>query len=544
MKKFYVFLFFSLTSLSLLAQNIAPVVSNVKFSVLLNVVTVTYDVLDAEGDEMTVYLRASSDGGSSFDIVPVAATGDIGPGITSGTGKSITWVIAGGVVFNPSSLVYRVIADDEKVPTIEEIISKIDSTRIMQFFDVVFGNNHAKNPTRYDSVRTYLKDHYTGLGYQLYTDNFTFLDNNDRSFVKQGMNIVGKKEGLVDPNRSILFSGHYDTIDTTFGANDNNIAVAVMLEAASVLKNYSFKKSAKFANWDFEEDGLVGATLYAFSPNSLDVQAVLNFDGIGTFKTEPNSQKVPTGFDLLFPEAHEKASNNQFRGDFITIIADIKSAFLNQQVVAAAEQFTPDLNYIDLTCPDPSCLVATDLRRSDHAPFWDRAVPSVFFTATTEFRDSCYHRPCDTVINFWFATEVIRLATSVFIQLAEPMNAGFAQSNDIPTSVKSRVDIAGYSLKAPYPNPVQRNTFLELNLGEDDFVAIRVVDVQGKVVADVYQGELQKGNHIIAWQAMPDFPEGYYFIRTVSKKGFSRTFPLVVTPTNDPFCAHPNQGKQ
>jgi len=56
-------------------------------------VDVYYDVLDPDGDEMTVWLLSSSNGGTHFDIPIMSGLegSDIGEGITSGQNKHIVW---------------------------------------------------------------------------------------------------------------------------------------------------------------------------------------------------------------------------------------------------------------------------------------------------------------------------------------------------------------------------------------------------------------------------------------------------------------------
>jgi hypothetical protein len=73
-----------------------PVVENVQFSQRRDgsqLVNVVYDVADADGDTLTVTLLASDDGGASW-IFPVrTVSGDVGPGVLPGTGKTIVWDI-------------------------------------------------------------------------------------------------------------------------------------------------------------------------------------------------------------------------------------------------------------------------------------------------------------------------------------------------------------------------------------------------------------------------------------------------------------------
>src|SRR5262245_24424309 len=65
--------------------------------VLVNgtVINVTYDlVYQNEQATFDVVLEASQDGGQTYDVHPVAVTGDVGPGIHPGIGRTITWQAA------------------------------------------------------------------------------------------------------------------------------------------------------------------------------------------------------------------------------------------------------------------------------------------------------------------------------------------------------------------------------------------------------------------------------------------------------------------
>lgn len=532
---------FLFTITTIFGQSKAPMVSNVQFTVkdtsiqrnyITQMVTVTYDVMDPDNDTMTVYLRVSKDYGNNFSVKPLTVIGDIGPGITSGTRKTMTWIPEPTEqIDNARRYVYRVIADDMDTTSIYDVIKDISTISIYQkYFKKIYGNNHPFHMGHYTETRDFIKNQYTSNGYRLYTDQFVTNDRNHPELLKKGMNIVGNREGLLNDS-TVLISAHYDNIDTTLGADDNNIAVACMLEAARVLKDYQFKNNIAMANWDMEEDGLVGATYYSLLPQTKKTKAVINFDGIGLYKEEANSQKVPTGFQALFPLAYAKVAIDSFRGNFIAIIGDVKSAALVRQSVLAADKYNTGLRYVDLTCPDPGCQVAKDLRRSDHAPFWDQNVPSVFFTATTEFRSDCYHKPCDTVINLAFAAKVIKTATAILLEQAGLMHAGYAQSSN-PTSVQEQ-KLQDLHMDAPFPNPVTHHAYIKLNLPQSDQVHITAYDLQGKEVDQVFNGSLDAGGHTLLWQIKQDLPAGMYVVKAVSDKGLAQTYRVNVNLLKD-----------
>jgi len=93
-----------------------PVVENVSFWQETDggrQVFVYYDLFDNDGDSMAVTLRASADGGVTWDLSCDTVFGHVGPGILSGTNKLIVWYLGTDhpEYFSDQVLV-RVLADD------------------------------------------------------------------------------------------------------------------------------------------------------------------------------------------------------------------------------------------------------------------------------------------------------------------------------------------------------------------------------------------------------------------------------------------------
>jgi len=57
-------------------------------------VEISYDLLDRDGDLMTVSLLVSSESGSNFDLEATSLEGEVGDGIASGKGQKIIWQVA------------------------------------------------------------------------------------------------------------------------------------------------------------------------------------------------------------------------------------------------------------------------------------------------------------------------------------------------------------------------------------------------------------------------------------------------------------------
>ena len=97
------------------AANQAPFVSNVEVKQTdIDHVLIRYDVAEADGDRVTISLRVSDDGGKTFNVPATKLAGDVGPGISSGTGKEIVWTIDDDIPLHKlgENYVIGVVADD------------------------------------------------------------------------------------------------------------------------------------------------------------------------------------------------------------------------------------------------------------------------------------------------------------------------------------------------------------------------------------------------------------------------------------------------
>lgn len=208
-----------------------------------------------------------------------------------------------------------------------------------------------------------------------------------------GVNVVGRRLGATAPDEHVLVSAHYDHIPDCLGADDNASGVAAALEVARVLALAEFDRTLVVACWDEEEDGLIGAEAYAAAAVAAadNIVGVFNYDMIGFHDPNPNSQTVPAGFELAFPDAYAELMANDFKGDFVAVIADADSHADVTALAAAADRVGLRRALLELPAGTETSDLFGDLRRSDHAAFWDAGYPAVFLTDTSEFRYANYH---------------------------------------------------------------------------------------------------------------------------------------------------------
>lgn len=235
-----------------------------------------------------------------------------------------------------------------------------------------------------------------------------------------GVNVIGVREGTTEPERRVLVGAHYDHIPSCPGADDNASGVAATLETARVLAQRDYPRSLVVACWDEEERGLIGSEAYVErevgAGRTFDIH--FNFEMIGYYTDEPDTQRFPEGFDLLFREAVRELEANDYRGDFVALIGDELAGEWIDALDGYGDRLgmpAIPIEVADVLKDNPSL---SDLRRSDHAPFWLADIPAIMITDTSEFRYDAYHcRDGDDVIEN-LDTERASLVTALTVAAA------------------------------------------------------------------------------------------------------------------------------
>ncbi len=255
--------------------------------------------------------------------------------------------------------------------------------------------------SHWQAVQDLCADRLTELGYQVQLQEYG-----------SGINVLGLRPGTVSPDEYVLVGAHYDHIPDCHGADDNATGVAATLEIARVLAKTSFERSTVIACWDEEEDGLVGSKAFIAALGGKQIVINFNFDMIGKRSDEPNSQSTPPGFQLVFADAYAEIQAKEFRGDFIAIITSDAANDHALAFAAATDRLALPRALLALPAGGETSEAFADLRRSDHASFWDAGLPAIFITDTGEFRNDHYHcmgGPDEIAdLDLGFATNVTR----------------------------------------------------------------------------------------------------------------------------------------
>ncbi|CAN5672149.1 hypothetical protein BH10BAC5_BH10BAC5_14790 [soil metagenome] len=90
-------------------------------------------------------------------------------------------------------------------------------------------------------------------------------------------------------------------------------------------------------------------------------------------------------------------------------------------------------------------------------------------------------------------------------------------SNEIPS---------GYELKQNFPNPFNPSTNISFSIPKASSVVIRVYDINGKLVDEIYKNNLQAGSYNYLWNALGQSSGVYYY--TLESENFRDTKKMVL----------------
>lgn len=194
--------------------------------------------------------------------------------------------------------------------------------------------------------------------------------------------LIAEKKGSSSKEEVLMVIGHIDSVGKSFaGADDNASGVAVMLEMAKNLKNYSNKKTIRFFVSNGEELGLLGATQYAQlleKENKLSqISLTINMDMVGY-----NSNGI------------------------VELETDAKFEPLAKWFADLAAQYTTLKTKITIGAWG-----------SDHVPFLRRNVPTILTIEDWDTKTPCYHQACDKpdTLNYEYAGEIAKLNLSAIL---------------------------------------------------------------------------------------------------------------------------------
>lgn len=204
-----------------------------------------------------------------------------------------------------------------------------------------------------------------------------------------GSNIEATLQGINNPNEEIyIICGHYDSVSSSPGADDNAAGTSVVLAAAELLSDFNFNHTIRFVAFSGEEQGLYGSHFYASDAyeNGDNIIAVLNADMMGYAETEEGRQRV------------------------VVYDNDDSSWITNYTNQISIDYY----DYINL-----EIFHGGSSGRSDHASFHREGFNAIFYF---EYEVNPYYHTHNDILEHMdphYATNVSRLALATLISLGE-----------------------------------------------------------------------------------------------------------------------------
>ncbi len=496
--------------------NAVPVITITNTEILssINAVRVTYNLIDAESNPCKISLRISNDSGKTFLYPSDSLSGDLGYPVTTGNNKQAYWYYT----TLPAGFKAKLIADDLQNVDIQQIVNQVDSNNLRNNLQFITGIRHrTSGPVQLQRVKDSINNRFLRYGLQTSVQNFDYSSYNAQNF-------MGRLPGTTREDTTYLMDGHYESLGTSPGADDNGSAVAAFLEAARILSQYSFCNTIKFIAFDLKEAGLVGSGRYVSEgiPAYEKIAGVLNFEMIGYYCDAPNCQQIPSGFCSLFPAVCDSINSQQGRGNFLNNVANVNSNPLRYAFDSCARLYVPQLRVISLATPGNG-QSTPDLRRSDHARFWDANYKALMLTDGANFRNPNYHTVNDTLgsINFTFMTNTLKATIAAIASLSGIQHStysvsGYFNPNSI-NQISSEIP-AEFRLRQNYPNPFNPVTKIRFEVpatGKENFVSIKVYDITGREVSTLVDDNFSAGIYEADWDGT-GYSSGVYFYKLVS----------------------------
>ncbi|MBE9030587.1 M28 family peptidase [filamentous cyanobacterium LEGE 11480] len=184
----------------------------------------------------------------------------------------------------------------------------------------------------------------------------------------------------------IIIGAHYDGVPGSPGADDNASGVAVLLELARFFQTHPAKRPLQLIAFDLEEPGWIGSELYAkqLAKQQQKVHLMLSLEMLGYCKRERNTQRYPAPIlEKIYPD----------QGNFIALIGNIPTIPSMLSLGRSMRRSGVPSQWLPAGWKGK---FLEELRRSDHAPFWDAGYPAIMVTDTAFLRNPNYHQPTDT----------------------------------------------------------------------------------------------------------------------------------------------------
>ncbi len=382
-------------------------------------------------------------------------------------------------------------------PLIEEMVAAVSQTRLTSSVQTLqdFQTRHTYTQANTDAGN-WLFDQFAALGITVEFHSFSMSGNTE-------VNVIARIEGSTLPDEIVAISGHFDSTSNqptsnAPGADDDASAIAAILEAALIFRDYRFERTIEFMCFNGEEQGRRGSAAIATDYNAADknLYAVVNNDMIGYW---------PTGWSRDLDVAYEPISE-----------------WLADRVIAASDA------YVGIPIDKHPSGVCHD----DHYAFTQQGISAITNMDCWQAHNGGqggestphYHRTTDTLstLNMPCMTQAVQVNIAAVADLAGPLET--VGVGDAPAqAAHSTLRLLGNQ-----PNPFNPTTEIHFSSATaGDWLELRVYSAGGVLLRTIEQGAYSAGPQSITWDGLDNdgkvLPSGIYLYQLASARGASET---------------------
>ena len=249
----------------------------------------------------------------------------------------------------------------------------------------LIGPRHLGKPAVFAAAAALVERELADAGY-------TLMRQSDRARGHDVANLVAELPGGTRKDEVVIVGAHYDTVESTPGADDNASGVAVLIEVARIIGHLQPARTVRFVSFACEEPphfytGEMGSQVYAQLCRSRGerIRGMLCLEMVGYYSSDPGSQRVPESI----PRSLHKAFPQ--RGNFLAAVGNMRSWRLLWRFRRGFKRAVR-FPLFSIALPEK----VAEIRLSDNSSFWDQGYPALMLTDTSFLRNPHYHLPSDT----------------------------------------------------------------------------------------------------------------------------------------------------
>jgi hypothetical protein len=360
-------------------------------------------------------------------------------------------------------------------PGIQRIVSEISEENIAAILKKLesFGTRNtlsdANDPARgIGAARQWIFDQFKGYSPRLEVSFDTHMIPKGGRVWKdvELRNVMAVLKGKQDPERWILVTGHYDSLNLRIppemrgdqekmanivapGVTDNGSGTACVMECARVMSRYDFNASLVFVAFAGEEQGLIGARELAklLRTKNQTVEAVLNADTIGS---DVGGNGIAENHRIVVYSEDPNDSPSRQVARFIRLVGGRYYPEMEVDLVFRHDRFG---------------------RGGDHTAFNQEGYPAVRLTTATE-NFANQHSPTDTFANTSPSytargVRIVAAAAAAMAQAPRPPITMRATGTGAPARAPAPAAAGGETMPQGYSRPAQTGPGLTRGSGYD-----------------------------------------------------------------------------